>query len=65
MAIFAPIIHNLRPEDPGFRECQAYNKLIARKPKVAGNLQTKIESERHWTLQCAAALELARKAVTL
>lgn len=65
MSIFSPIIHNLRPEDPGFRECQTYNKLIANKPKVSGNLQAKIESERRWKLQCAAALVAARKAVTL
>ena len=62
VTIFAPIIHNLRPKDPGYRECQAYNKLIARKPKVAGSLQTKIESERRWKAQCTAALEDARKA---
>lgn len=65
MSIFAPIVHNLRPEDPGFRECQDYNKLIANKPKTIGNLQAKIENERRWKLQCAAALVAAHKAVTL
>lgn len=62
MPIFAPIVHNLHPKDPGFHECQTYNKLIARKPKIAGDLQAKIESERHWKAQCTAALEDARKA---
>ena len=50
--MYTPIIHNLAPHDLGYNEAQAFNLLIANKPK--GNdmtLDQKIEAQRLWKAQ--------------
>ena len=55
--MFKPIIHNLRPGDIGYSECQLYNNIISNKPKGQGTLASKISRERAWKEICAQALE--------
>ena len=61
--MFEPIIHNLSSDDAGFAECQAYNKIIAQRPKGSGNLASKIAALSAWKTACRKALALAEKAI--
>lgn len=55
--IFAPILHNLTPDDAGYKEVMEYNKLIGSKPKGGFPLADKIERTRLWEKDCLAALK--------
>lgn len=45
--MFLPIIHNLPENNPAYEACQAYNSLIANKPKgIDMTLDQKIEAQR-------------------
>lgn len=59
--MFIPIIHNLSENDPAYEACQAYNNLLANKPKGAGmTLDQKIEAQRLWKAQCDDALKTVK-----
>lgn len=59
-----PIIHNLQPDCAGYTEAQAYNALVANKPKCADmTLDQKIETIRLWQAQCNDALDAAKAAI--
>jgi len=58
--MFLPIIHNLTPTDPGFLECQNYNRLIGEKPKGDMPLAEKIKAQALWRAECESALDAAR-----
>lgn len=40
-----PIIHNLKPTDPGYREVKFYNTFISTKP-TGRTLEEKLENQR-------------------
>jgi len=52
-----PIIHNLTPDCAGYKEAQAYNAIIGKKPKGAGTLAMKLAAINAWKVECNAALD--------
>lgn len=52
----SPITHNLSSTCAGYAEVQAYNALIAHRPKCNGKLNDKINALSAWKTDCRKAL---------
>ena len=61
--MFLPIIHNLTPNCAGYKEAQAYNAIIGKKPKAGVSLSEKRLLQSIWMLDCQIALEKAKGAI--
>jgi hypothetical protein len=59
--MFKPILHNLQRGDVGFKEAQAYNRLIGAKPTTGGSLTSKLENIKLWEMECRHALSKVRE----
>ncbi len=58
-----PIIHNLTPDCAGYKEAQAYNAIIGKRPKGAGTLAEKLKALDVWQDDCEAALDAVKNIV--
>lgn len=62
--MYTSIIHNLKEGDLGYNEANAFNALIANKPKgVDMTLDQKIEAQRLWKAQCDDAYNMVKQSV--